>query len=167
MTSQRKYRILHNIGDIQDENYTSRDKIISCNDILTFDGVYKNVYENRDVLAGKDVILFITGNYIGKDNSFDKGKPLEQFCTLKELDELFAMGCKIGWHTWSHRNLIELSDEEIDHEIKSMFPCDYFAYPFGGFNKKIVDKLINVGYRKAFSVNDGDNSDFQITREYL
>ena len=65
------FRLLHNVGDINHPNYTSREKILNCNDVLTFDGIYRNVYENKEILKGKKVIFFVMGDFMGKDNSFD------------------------------------------------------------------------------------------------
>jgi len=161
------YRILHNIGNIDDENYNTREEVLACKDVLTFDGVYKNVYDNRDVLANKNVILFVTGGYIGKNNSFDKGKLMESFCNLDEIDELMSMGCEFGWHTYNHQDLTTLSDEEIMVEITPLYNTKYFAYPYGKFDDRVVKLVKQAGYKQAFSVDSGDDSDYQIRRFYL
>jgi hypothetical protein len=69
-----KYKNLvlaHNIGNIEHSNYHTRKQILDCPHPIGFDGIYYNVYDNQDVLKNKSGILFVMGNYIGKDNSFD------------------------------------------------------------------------------------------------
>lgn len=161
-------RLLHNIGSLHHESYNTPEEIQNCTDILTFDGIYSNVYEHKDLLRGKDVILFVMGDCVGKDNSFDDGAPqLETYCTWKEVEELVAMGCKLGWHTWSHPDLTTISEEQLIHEVTPPFPMDYFAYPYGKFNDNVIKAVKEAGFKEAFSVIEGDNSQFQRLRPYL
>ncbi len=138
-------------------------------DCLTFDGVYKNVWENRDILKGKKFILFVTGAYMGKGNSYDKGKmPYEKLCDWNEIMDLVKMGGKLGWHTWTHPNLTRVRDKErLRKEIMPPFPMDYFAYPYGKFSQKAVEIVKEVGFKYAFSVRRSDGSKYQLKRKYL
>lgn len=168
------YRLLHNIGDRKNgSNYNTREEILACEDILTFDGVYLNVWENRDVLKGKRVILFPMGDYLGLDNSFDVGQPFEKYCTM---DQVYALrqyindndgSCQIGWHTWSHRDLRELSEYQIMKELYCPFECAYIAYPYGHVNHTIADIARRMGYLYGFSVSQGDDTQFAMRRFYL
>ncbi len=83
-------KLLHNIGTEQHPNYNTREQVLSEHDDISFDGVYLNVYENQDVLKGKSGILFVTGDYVGKDNQFDLPNvpKLETYCTWKQVEEL-------------------------------------------------------------------------------
>ncbi len=148
-------------------NYNTREQIQETEGTLTFDGVYKNVYENRDLLVGRDVILFVMGDYVGGNNSFDKGMPYEDYCNWKEIDELVKMGCKLGWHTWSHRDLTTLSYEEQLKEVTPPYPMEYFAYPYGRFNGDTIRAVRTAGFKKAYAVYEGDNTDMQILRRYI
>jgi hypothetical protein len=160
-------RVLHNIGKKINGNYTPREIVEVCKDQLTFDGVYKNVWENRDILKGKDITLFIMGNYIGGDNSFDISMPLENYCDWNEIRDLVKDGAKIGWHTWNHIDLRTLSEEEIRNECTPPFPMDSIAYPYGEFDERVIRICKEIGFKRGYSVNQGDNSEFQINREYL
>ena len=105
-------KLAHNIGIEKHSNYNTREQILACQDEIGFDGIYKNVYENQDVLEGKSGIFFVMGDYLGKDNSFDlQNVPkLEQYCTLEEIKEMAdKYNFKLGWHTWSHPDLTNLS----------------------------------------------------------
>lgn len=144
--------LLHNIGDILHPNYNSRAQV-SPFDGLTFDGVYKNVYQNRDLLKGKSVTLFVIGFAVGKDNTFDLGQPYEEFCTWDELFELRDLGCEIGWHTWHHRDLTTLSYGEILKEITPPFPMKAIAFPYGKYNEEVLKAVQQLGYESAFAAS--------------
>lgn len=161
--------VLHNVGVMANNpNYNTKEQISKV-DYLTFDGIYKNVWENREILKGKQFILFITGAYIGKDNVFDRGKmPFEEMCNWNQIMDLVMMGGKLGWHTWTHPNLTRIRDENIlRKEITPPFPMDYFAYPYGKFSQKAIEIVKDVGFKYAFSVRRGDGSRYQLKRKYL
>lgn len=68
----------------------------------------------------------------------------------------------IGSHTVSHPTLSECSSEQLDYEIIesrqylqkiSGLPVDFFAYPFGAYNRIVAEKVKDAGYRAAFAVD--------------
>lgn len=163
-------KLAHNIGDIKHPNYNTREQIQNCNEYIGFDGIYLNVYENRDLLKGKHGILFVMGDYVGKDNTFDlKNVPkLEKYCTWEQVKEISKeTGFDIGWHTWSHPDLTTLSKEEIIKEITPPFPMKYFAYPYGKYNDLVIECVKEVGYKDAWSVTQGDGEQFKRKRTYI
>lgn len=162
-------RILHNIGGIPNHsNYNTIEEIELNSDPLTFDGVYRNVYENYHRLKGRDVILFVTGDYMGLDNEFDRGQPRERFCNWREVKEMADKNnWKIGWHTWSHRDLTGLSTPEIIKELTNPFGIDLLAYPHGNYNQEVIEIAKSLGYKDAWSVTQGDGTQFRRRREYL
>jgi hypothetical protein len=99
-----KLVLAHNIGNIQDPNYHTREQVLAYPYEIGFDGVYKSVYDNQDVLDGKSGIFFVIGNYVGKDNSFEYPKevPVLEMCNKYNF--------KMGWHTWSHPDLIQINN---------------------------------------------------------
>lgn len=165
------YKLLHNIGTENHPNYNTREQILACNDVLTFDGIYRNVYENQDVLEGKKIIMFVMGNYIGKDNSFDLPNvpKLEKYCTFNELMEMAKKyDIEFGWHTWSHPDLTTLSIDEIRKELTPPRFCKkYLAYPYGKFNEQVVKIAKEMGYEQAWSVTQGNSEPFTQLRTYL
>lgn len=158
--------LLHNIGEKVNSNYNTIEEV-SSHDNLTFDGIYLNVWEHRAHLVDKNVTLFVMGNFVGKDNSFDVGMPYEKYCDWNQIMDLVNLGAKLGWHTWSHTDLTKLSKDEILKEITPPFPMDELAYPHGKFNDLVIQCAKEVGFKKAWSVTEGDNSDYQLRREYL
>lgn len=65
--------------------------------------------------------------------------------TWDELKDLYEKGNEIGSHTHTHRILTNLSDLELDFELKKsksllkLFRCETLAYPFGAHNHKVID----------------------------
>lgn len=159
--------LLHSIGERINSNYNTLDEILETNEPLSFDGVYQNVYLHREALIGKDVTLFVMGEYVGKTNEFDNPQKIEPLCTWDELFDMEEMGFQLGWHTWSHRDLTTLTPKEIGEELKCPFPTTLLAYPYGKFNETVISIAKDMGYTHAYSVTDGDGSAYQLTRHYL
>lgn len=164
-------RLCHNIGHVQgNSNYHKPATIQSANDQgikLSFDGVYRNVYLHRHLIK-PGTVLFVTGSFVGKDNNFDAPMPLEEFCTWDQLMELQGKyGCELGWHTWNHRNLTQLTDSELVAEVKPPFPMRYFAYPYGDCDERTITVVKNLGFEDAYSVSQGNGERFQRKRHYL
>lgn len=169
--------LVHTIGyHPRNKNYTPPENLTAIpaeRSLLTFDGVYQSVYNNRKLWSYwfwlRRPILFVTGNYVGGDNSFEaENKQIdewmfERYCTWDEIIEMKNV-VDIGWHTWSHRDLTQLSLDEIVREITPPFPMKYFAYPYGRFNDKVLQAVEAAGYKEAFGVADGDDTRFQRTR---
>lgn len=163
-------KLLHSVGDTDHPNYNTREQILESWDELGFDGIYLNVYENMDVLEGKNGIFFVMGDYIGEDNKFDLPNvpKLEQYCTMAQIREMMdKYDFKLGWHTWTHRDLTKLSKEEIMDELKAPFETEYIAYPYGTFNDLVVECARESGYTKGYSVTQGNGDDLTLFRDYL
>lgn len=160
--------LLHNIGPIKhNSNYNTIEEILATDEPLSFDGVYMNVYDHWEQLKGRDITLFVMGFYVGGDNSFDTGMPFERFCTWNEIFKMQEDGAKIGWHSWTHKDLTKLSDEELEREVTPPFPMELFAYPYGRFDERVIKAVKKAGFKEALGVTEGDNSQFQKLRKYL
>src|SRR5687768_3893287 len=69
--------------------------------VITFDGVYENVYFFALPILrkwGYPFELFITGNYLGGDNAFDTPEPRTRFCTIEQLETMTRYGGRVQWH---------------------------------------------------------------------
>lgn len=144
--------------------------------VITFDGIYRNVLEYAAPIMkqfGYPFELFLTSDYIGKDNSFDTVEPLADFTTEDELVQLTKLGGRLQWHTRSHINLketteIKLIQHELDIpvEIKLLDPngFSWFAYPHGEFNDSVIHETKRF-FRGAVSCIQGNDSDpYQFNR---
>lgn len=162
--------LLHRIGPRVNSNFNEIEEILSLpKDVpLSFDGIYRENLKYFNRLSDRKVTLFVMGRYVGCDNSFDVGQPPGEFLTWPEIDLLKTHhGFEIGYHSWSHRSLKNLSDEEIWWEVAPPFPMEKFAYPYGDVDSRIAAIVRLAGYQEAYSVTQGDDSQFQKKRRYL
>jgi peptidoglycan/xylan/chitin deacetylase (PgdA/CDA1 family) len=110
---------------------------------LTFDDGYLAHYETAKKLYRMDIqatFFIITGlkMYVGR-----------KLLTMRSelIKEIIDMGHEIGSHTDTHRDLTALKLQEVENEVtRSLtFVSRFvegpvgFAYPYGSFNKDIVD----------------------------
>jgi len=118
-------------------NLANTDKVVA----LTFDDGPHHIYTNKLLkhIGEKNIVatFFILGNKI------EYNKEL--------LNRMVELGCEIGNHTASHKNLTIISDQEIKNQIesvnrsvKSITGYDIRAVrpPYGSINPK-VRKIIN------------------------
>jgi len=141
--------------------------------VITFDGVYNNVLMFAAPILNKfkyPFELFVTSNYIGLNNNFDKGELLADFAGIDDLKKLIKLGGRLQWHTKSHLNLKDINDEniiknelEIPLEIKEIDKNGFkwFAYPYGEFNTNVVNE-VKKQFKGGLSCSQGNDSDVYI-----
>ncbi len=138
--------------------YLMRQKAIPEKSVvLTFDDGYENNYTAMfPVLknfAFKATIFVITSN-------IDK---YHRFLTSKQLLEMDKYGVDIESHTVNHNNLKMLSkDKQLKTLIQSKKDLkkvlnkeiNFFAYPYGRYNKNAIEAVKEAGYTMAFTTDD-------------
>ncbi|WP_242202496.1 glycosyltransferase [Aestuariivivens insulae] len=144
--------------------------------VITFDGIYENVLQYAAPILsnfGFPFELFLTSEYIGKDNTFDAVEPLANFVTKDQLAELVKLGGRLQWHTKTHINLKEITDIEIiKDELK--IPKDirdldkkgfkWFAYPHGEYNQLVLEE-VKKQFKGALSCHQGsDDNLYKLNR---
>jgi peptidoglycan/xylan/chitin deacetylase (PgdA/CDA1 family) len=93
---------------------------------------------------------------------------------IKELD---SAGVEIGSHSSSHPHLTRLGEKELEDELtisKLMLedklgkPVTSFAYPYGEFDRRVIEMVVKTGYSCAFTTRhlyaSKDADVFQIPR---
>ena len=141
---------------------------------LTFDDGYHSLYaQARPVLAqyGFAASLFLTTNAVGQPSYADQPPefagsvpPGDRPLTWAELRALAAAGWSIESHGCSHRALAgrpaaELAAElhqsrvYIAHELGRA--PEFYAYPFGSYDRHALRALGPAGYRAGLSVHTG------------
>ena len=136
---------------------------------LTFDDGYSNFLTlGYPVLAEKGVraTIYAVAGLIGKTNVWDSniGDRSEPLMTADELRDLSAAGCEISCHGMTHAHLTELSDADLRVEVadsKKLIedligaPAPGFGYPYGQWDARIRDAVIEAGYMYAASTRKG------------
>lgn len=91
----------------------------------------------------------------------------------EQLKELAASSMIIGSHGMTHKILTELSDTELDYELKESkklleamlgTKVEYFSVPRGFCDKRVVSAAKKAGYRNIFTSNPDDNDGYCIGR---
>lgn len=145
--------------------------------VITFDGVYENVYHYALPILkkwGYPFELFVVGDHIGGDNAFDTVEPLADFASLEQLEEMARHGGRVQWHTRSHRRMDGLSAADLRDELEAppaiaeRFPkphLDWFAYPHGDHKEPAVIDAVKQRFAGALSCVDGNDTDtYQLNR---
>lgn len=134
--------------------------------IITFDDGFLNNYRVAfPVLREFELkaYFFITINRIGGPG----------YMNWEKIKELHSAGMVIGSHGMTHTILHRVSDEKLDYEIKESkmiledklgAEIKYFSIPRGFYNKKVIDKAKEVGYKAVFTSNIKDSDGFKFGR---
>ncbi len=136
--------------------------------LVTFDDGYEGLFYHVLPLIGKfrfSPLVFVPAGFIGKKNYWD----FSPFGHLKHLtrDMLIDMaknGFVIGAHSISHTDLRRCEKKVLHAEI-----CDSkkllediigkevyaFAYPFGLYDRRVMEVVKSCGYKYAFATSNG------------
>ena len=138
---------------------------------ITFDDGYSNVLKNAlPVLARHEVraIEFLVAAKLGGRNDWDvaKGDAPEELMDAAQVRDWLAAGQSIGSHSLTHPNLRKIARTQAREEItasrkklEDLFgvPVKHFCYPFGSFDERVRDLVMEAGYDSASTVISGVN----------
>jgi peptidoglycan/xylan/chitin deacetylase (PgdA/CDA1 family) len=141
---------------------------------ITFDDGYQNNLINAAPVLKKynfSATCFIVSDRIGSSNVWDSEKGITQrsLMTSNEIQAWLDLGMDIGAHTKTHVDLIssneieikkQIKESKVDLEKKFNLKIVDFCYPFGYYNKAVVDIVEDSGYESAVTMNRGRVKDF-------
>lgn len=137
--------------------------------VCTFDDGYKNLLTVAMPILTKhnySATVYVCTDLIGKDNKWNnKDATLRQHLSLDDIMELDKNGWEIASHGVTHRNLLKLSDTEIEFELaeSKRLLSDIvgnvitYAYPYGAYNN-FIKYCVEKYYKYAFAVSQGGTS---------
>ncbi|MBU3187296.1 polysaccharide deacetylase family protein [Clostridium estertheticum] len=129
--------------------------------VITFDDGYDNNYTAMFPVLKKykfKATIFVISSLIDVHSNM---------LTSKQLIEMDKYGVDIESHTEHHDNLKLISK---DNQLKTLIESkkhlektlnkkiNFFAYPYGGFNKNAIEALNEAGYKMAFTTKNGWSS---------
>ncbi len=145
--------------------------------VITFDDGERNVFEYAFPILkkyGYKAVVFLVVNYVGKENRWDMtvGRHV-QHVSWDEIMEMKQWGIAFGSHTLTHRNMMKLTEEEVEHELfesksildKRLGACMSISYPFNRASPAIIRKVQDAGYVYGFGGNGSDA--FTIKKEAI
>lgn len=132
---------------------------------VTFDDGYAPVGRlARPILAEMRIpaTVFVVAGAVGKTNFWDqhRGDRAEKMLSASELREMASGGIEIGSHSMSHPRLTEVSDEVLREEVggsrKALEdtlgqPVAGFSYPYGAWDARVREAVIEAGYQYAMA----------------
>lgn len=128
---------------------------------ITFDDGYTSFVKNALPIIRKykaPSTLFVLGSSIKKRNNGTN--PKLSLLSEDEIKKLKTDNVTIGYHSENHKDLSKMDLDELETEIHSSkvlfeeklgIKIDYFAYPFGKYNKTVLSVLRKSGYKAAFT----------------
>jgi peptidoglycan/xylan/chitin deacetylase (PgdA/CDA1 family) len=135
--------------------------------VVTFDDGFTCIMDNAlPELAKRNIptTLFIPSACLGKNPQWlDGGHSDHKNLVMTELQlrSLNKNMTLIGSHGRTHRNLLQIGDEEAKKEIVESkkeletiinTPVETISFPHGDFNQNHIDMAIAAGYKKALSI---------------
>ena len=127
---------------------------------LCFDDGFRGIWDCRDFFCSEGIrpTVFIAPGLVGKSG----------YLTWSEIKELCNLGFCFQSHTWSHRPLPEVGENELRHELlDSRLEIEErlgatvtgLCFPRGLFSRRIIDASIAAGYTELYSSIPGDLND--------
>lgn len=128
--------------------------------MLTFDDTVRDQFTTVNPTLKKlgfKAVYFIMTVSIGKQGKF------VNYMSADEIKKLSDEGNTIGSHTYDHKNFKKYTgkdwEEQLDKPTKKLEEItgkkiEYFAYPFGLWNKEGFPELKKRGFKMAFALAD-------------
>ena len=129
---------------------------------ITFDDGFRGIWECRQYFYDQGICptIFLPIQFIGRA---DLG-----ILTIDEIRELQQHGFIFQSHTWSHRPLTSVPEDELLHELvdskerlSELLGVNVTALcmPLGFFTEKILDSITAAGYEEIYSCIPGNYFD--------
>ncbi len=162
-------------GEVPDENLAA----------ITFDDGCQDFYDNAYPILkayGYSSTVFLVSDLVGKENLWDceKVRARKQLIDWETILKLRTEGIIFGSHSKTHPFLSTLSKKDMTAEIKDsksfleerlQLPVDFFCYPYGDYDKGVMDMLREAGYKGALTTRRGlvhrNDNPFEIRRSLI
>ncbi len=129
--------------------------------VIMFDDGFRGIWECREYFYNQGICptIFLPVEYVGRT---DLG-----MLTFDEIKELQQHGFIFQSHTWTHRPLTDVPEQELRHELEESKTelskilekdVDSLCMPLGFFTPDIVNKIREAGYTKIYSCVPGNYS---------
>ncbi len=127
--------------------------------VITFDDGYR---DNAVVAFPLLVKYGFTATFFVNAKPIDDGYP--GYMTWAQVEQLSRSGMDVESHSYSHPMLTRLSDEDLLQEIRKAGDAierhtgkrpRLFSYPYGTYNRQVVEALRAEGYLGAVTLRSG------------
>ena len=141
--------------------------------VLTFDDGFRDVRLHALPVLERlrwPFTVFLVSNLVGKEDFWTRASNPDgatyPLLNAEEIVDMQRRGVSCQSHSSSHPSLPSLDDDQLASELvqsraalRQMLgrAVDYFAYPFGHLDERVVAATRSAGYRAAFSTQPGFN----------
>lgn len=141
--------------------------------VLTFDDGFADLHRHAWPMlrerAWPATVFLVAGLIGGHDRWMQRPGGRRPPTDLLDADQILSMangGISFHSHSSNHLDLVALSDDVLVDEVAGSrrllgellgHPVDFFAYPFGRHDSRVVAAVKSAGYRAALSVLPGFN----------
>lgn len=149
---------------------------------ITFDDGYQDFYDNAfPVLKTYKFpsTVFLVSDLVGKESLWDsRGK--ERLLHWDSILEMKDAGVVFGSHSKTHPFLSKLSWNELKDEIRDSKimleerlknPVDFFCYPNGDYDNRVLETVAAAGYKGAVTTKRGlihrNDRPFEMRRSFI
>ena len=124
--------------------------------LMCFDDGFRGLWDQRDYFIREGVYptVFIAVDLVGRPG----------YMTWDEIRTMQKLGFVFQSHTWSHRPLTDVPDDELGRELAEARTAighelgrepDMLCFPCGVHSQKIIDEANKAGYVKLFASYPG------------
>jgi peptidoglycan/xylan/chitin deacetylase (PgdA/CDA1 family) len=141
--------------------------------VLTFDDGFRDVRLHALPFLERlrwPFTMFLVSGLVGKEDVWTRASNPDgatyPLLGATEILDMQRRGASFQSHSCSHPSLTELTDDRLASELHDSRAAlqhmlgqrvDYFAYPFGHLDERVVAATRSAGYRAAFSTQPGFN----------
>lgn len=137
-------------------------------DLVTIDDGYRECLDLGREWLGRwraKTALFLVAGKMGGVNDWDSGGEVagRKLLSWQEAVDLKKAGILFGSHGMTHCDLQKLDDKGLQREVadsKKLIEdrlgarVDWFAYPYGYFDRRVIDAVEEAGYSRSFTTSD-------------
>lgn len=127
---------------------------------IMFDDGFRGIWDNRNFFYENDIkpTVFIAKDLIGEPG----------FLSVKEILELQGHGFNFESHSWTHTDLTQYSDKNLERELlqskkwlSEMLGKEVseICLPIGYFSNHLIEQTIKYGYKEVYSSVPGNFKD--------
>ena len=131
--------------------------------VISFDDGFAELYQFLpSIIEDFNVrpLVFLVSDYLCKINSWDLAISKKfRHLNRDEILKLHKMGVVFGSHSHTHPDLRKINDKSLTEELilskKTLEDLigeemAFFSYPFGLYNKKVIEAVRECGYKAGF-----------------
>lgn len=121
---------------------------------------------------GARAVFFVITGYLGRNNAWNhRAYRFADHMAPRDLWDLVRAGHEIGSHSVTHQRLTKLSDSDLDDELRrsremiaalSGAEPVAFAYPYGGFDLRIMTAVVRY-YTYGFASEREGSCDWAVS----